>query len=121
MSAANKEKVLVELRKYHTEPFSERLATDRMNQLRAEFGVLEDKIFSMLLGSINSKIPFTDPSRELAVFRRKANLTSSDDSREDNNKKFFLSKIEALKHIIKLAKDLKFTVKIRRHRAAKTT
>ncbi|HEX3095523.1 MAG TPA: hypothetical protein VHQ20_00200, partial [Patescibacteria group bacterium] len=60
MSAIDKERIFVELRKYHTDQFPDKLANEDMQALRAEFQIIEDDIVTMLLSLVNGKLGFVD-------------------------------------------------------------
>lgn len=114
MSAMDKEKIFVELRKYHTEEFPEKLATEEMQALREEFLEIEDNIVTMLLSLVNGKLGFVDFEKELNDFGKKVKSTKTTDRSEDANREFFVSKITHLTELLLIAKNSIFKLKVPR-------
>lgn len=114
MSAIDKEKIFVELRKYHTEEFPEKLATEEMQTLREEFSEIEDNIVTMLLSLVNGKLGFVDFEQELNAFAKKIKSTKTTDRAEDKNREFFITKIAHLNQLLLIAKSAIFKLKIPR-------
>lgn len=114
MSAIDKEKIFVELRKYHTEQFPDKLATEDMQELREEFQIIEDDIVTMLLSLVNGKLAFVDFEKELADFQKKVKITKAGDRKEDENRKFFEAKITHLNDLLQIAKSAIFKLKVPR-------
>ena len=114
MAAFEKEKIFVELRKYHTDEFPERMATSKMQQLREEFSVLEDSIINMLLNLVNGKVAFVDHTAELGAFADRVKVKPSGDRSEDDNRRLFISKIEQLKNVLELGRNSNFTLRVPR-------
>ena len=114
MSAIDKEKIFVELRKYHTEEFPEKLANEEMQALREEFQIIEDDIVTMLLSLVNGKLGFVDFKKELADFTEKVKVLKTGDRSEDENRNFFLAKIAHLKELLEIAEHAIFKLKVPR-------
>lgn len=114
MSAIDKEKIFVELRKYHTEQFPDKLASENMQTLRDEFLIIEDNIVTMLLSLVNGKLGFVDFEPELASFQKKVKVTKVSDRKEDDNRNFFLAKIAHLNELLLIAKGAIFKLKVPR-------
>lgn len=114
MSAIDKEKIFVELRKYHTEEFPEKMVNENMQTLRDEFEVIEDNIVTMLLSLVNGKLGFVDFEKELADFSKKIKISKSGDRAEDKERTFFLTKIEHLNELLMIAKNAIFKLKVPR-------
>ena len=114
MSAIDKEKIFVELRKYHTEQFPDKLVNEDMQELREEFQVIEDDIVTMLLSLVNGKLAFVDFDKELKSFQNKIKITKAGDRKEDENRQFFQAKITHLQELLEIAKASIFKLKIPR-------
>lgn len=117
MSAIDKEKIFVELRKYHLSKFPAKLASQEMVNFRTEFGALEDKIISMILSLVNGKAGFIDASEELEVFKNKIKIRQAGDRLEDTDRNLFAAKIVQLQNVLAIAKGSTF--KLRKTRLAK--
>jgi hypothetical protein len=114
MSAMDKEKIFVELRKYHTDQFPDKLVNEDMQDLRKEFEVIEDNIVTMLLSLVNGKLGFVDFEAELNSFEKKVKIAKTGDRKEDSDRQFFLDKIAHLKELLTIAKASIFKLKIPR-------
>lgn len=121
MDAKNKEKVFEELRNYHLKEFPVVAANIELNDLRSEFGELEDKIIGMLLSLVNGKAEFVDATDELDAFKTKLDKYSPENG-ENESKDVFASKISWLRNILVLAKESNFKLRVKRFgiRVAKT-
>ncbi len=111
MSAIEKEKIFVELRRYHTSEFPEKLPSQELTALRSEFGLIEDRVVAMLLRFVNGKSVFVDFSEELDSFQDKVKLAPSGEQRTEENKQLFFSKTRHLSEIIGIAKVSNFKLK----------
>ncbi|HMQ02007.1 MAG TPA: hypothetical protein PKD79_02990 [Candidatus Doudnabacteria bacterium] len=100
MSAFEKENIFVELREYHMNEFPESMASTQLDELRVEFGELEDSIVNMILSLVNGKAEFEDHSEELKTFREKLNAITADTEAEKSNKNFFEAKLSHLDKIL---------------------
>ncbi len=118
MASPNKEKILTEMRTYHTTPFAETLSSDIATALRVKFAVLEDEIIAMLLGLINGKVEFVDYTKQLATFEKEVKSLTTKDTQQKQEKELFTKKILQLIDICKLADDAKFTLRPLRYRKA---
>lgn len=114
MSAIDKEKIFVQLRQYHTDAFSDKLATKQMDALRRDFTELEDSIVTMLLNLVNGKVGYVDFQKELAQFQKKVKVSKATDPAETKNRVFFSNKIEHLNQILDIARASIFRLKIPR-------
>lgn len=114
MSAIDKEKIFVELRKYHADAFPDTLANEEMQNLRKEFQIIEDDIVTMLLSLVNGKLGFVDFKKELAEFEKKAKVSKTTDKIETENRNFFTLKISHLKELLLIAESAIFKLKIPR-------
>jgi hypothetical protein len=114
MSAIEKEKIFVELRKYHVNSFDSHLATPAMTEFRRQFQELEDRIVTMLLSLVNGKLIFEDLSPELSSFQEKLKITKNKNHQEDDNRNFFIAKISHLNEILQLARAASFKLKTSR-------
>ena len=110
MSALQKEKIFEELRNYHMEKFPVKIKNDQVNNLRIEFGILEDKIISMTLSLVYGRSLFVDSTKELNSFQNKLNTTLPSQG-EESNRNMFTSKIGHLGKIILMAKESTFNFK----------
>lgn len=110
----DKEKIFVELRKYHTDAFSDKLSTPQMDELHEEFAELEDNTVSMLLSLVNGKSEFVDLSNNLAEFKKKIKVDKSTEKKEVEDRNFFTAKIEHLETILNMAKLAVFRLKVPR-------
>lgn len=118
MASPNKEKILVEMRNYHTTPFADKLSSEAANMLRVKFAALEDEIIAMLLGLINGKVEFADFSTQLKAFEKEIKALVAKDVKQKKEKELFIQKIQQLVEISKLASDAKFTLRPLRYRKA---
>ena len=118
MASPNKEKILVEMRNYHTTPFADKLSSEAANMLRVKFAVLEDEIIAMLLGLINGKVEYNDYSPELTKFEKEVKALAGKDATQKKEKELFTQKIKQLLEISQLAADAKFTLRPLRYRKA---
>jgi hypothetical protein len=107
MSAINQEKIYEELRNYHTNQFPD-TKNSEVENLRTEFGVIEDKIIGMLLSLMSGKTEFVDITKELNIFKEKIANHLPD---VDNSKQIFISKISKLFEIMAQAKESNFQMK----------
>ncbi len=114
MSAMDKEKIFVELRKYHTEQFPDKLVNEDMQNLREEFQVIEDDIVTMLLSLVNGKLGFVDFKKELTEFENKVKISKNTTKSEVENRNLFMSKISLLKELLVIAENAVFKLKIPR-------
>lgn len=114
MSAIDKEKIFVELRKYHTDAFSDKLSTADMDELREEFAEVEDATVSMLLNLVNGKQGFVDLSQDLISFKDKVKIVKGGNKAEDEDRNFFIAKIDHLESILNIAKQAVFRLKVPR-------
>jgi hypothetical protein len=114
MSAIDKEKIFVELRKYHIEQFPDKLVNEDMQTLREEFQVIEDNIVTMLLNLVNGKLGFVDFKKELAEFEGKVKVSKSTDKSEIENRNLFVTKIAQLNDLLLMAEGAIFKLKIPR-------
>lgn len=114
MSAIDKEKIFVELRKYHTEQFPDKLSTTDMQELREEFQIIEDDIVTMLLSLVNGKFAFVDFEKELENFQKKVKIVKIGNRKEDEDRTFFLAKITHLHELLLIAKSSIFKLKVPR-------
>src|SRR5688572_20699519 len=115
MSAADKEKIFVELRKYHQDAFSEQMVNEDMNRLRNELENIEDKLVNMILGLVNGKTEFVDMGEDLRNFKKKIKILPSGARQEDGDRKFFKSKVDQLDNILQIASQGTFKLKIPRY------
>lgn len=113
--AMNKEKIFEELRNYHLTQFSDKISLE-VNNLKIEFGLIEDKIIGMLLSLVNGKGEFIDSAQELNTFRDKLNTAASDDI-DTASRNLFASKIGKLLDIMVFAKESNFKLRTVRPRA----
>ena len=114
MGAIQKEKIYIELRKYHLEEFPANMSTENMGKKLKEFRDIEDNIINMLLGLVNGKTVFTDFSNELKSFRKKVKVTPTSDRLEDADRNMFNSKAERLSEIMQIAEEIGFELKTRK-------
>jgi hypothetical protein len=120
MSAIAKEKVFDELRKYHLDAFPKKLATERMDEMRAEFELTEDKVITMLLRLVNGKEVFADTTKELHEFQKKIEALPQASPDEVENQNLFKLKINGLLDILAFAKQSDFQLrKVRLKKGAK--
>lgn len=111
MSAAQKEQIYVELRKYHLDEFPESFSNASMNELLAEYRILEDEVITMLLSLVNGKSEYSDLSRSLKNFSDKATILPEGDKTEAKHRKHFADKTEQLGRILQIAKQASFKVR----------
>lgn len=117
MSAFDKEKVFVELRKYHLNEFPKSLSTPRMASLLEEYKSLEDSIVSMIFGLVNGKTEFVDFKPQLVDFNKKLDKkaeSAQEDKLEEENKALFLSKSVELTEILNIAESGDFKLRPQR-------
>ena len=117
MSVIDREKIYGELRNYHLEQFPN-ITNPRVNNLRVEFGVIEDTIIGMILSLVNGKAEFIDTTNELNAFRDRLKIVMPAGLEEDANRNLFASKLERLGDLLVLAKESHF--KLRTVRVAKS-
>lgn len=113
MSAAKKEQIYVELRKYHLNEFPDSYTDPVINDLLQEYRILEDQAVSMLLGLVNGKTEYTDLTREFLAFEAKIKLASEQSQTKDLS--LFKTKLNNLEQIIHLAKSASFVMRPVRH------
>lgn len=118
MASPNKEKILTEMRNYHTTPFADELSSETANKLRVKFATLEDEIIAMLLGLINGKVEFVDYASELKTFEKEVLSLKGKDAPQKEEKQLFSQKIIQLIDISKVAEEAKFTLRPLRYRKA---
>lgn len=111
MSAAQKEQIYVELRKYHLDEFPEVLSNPAMNDALSEYRTLEDEIISMLLGLVNGKSEYVNVTDDLQSFNSKVKQLPKGNETEINERKHFVDKAAQLEHILNLAQSGSFTVR----------
>ena len=116
MASADKEKILIELRNYHTTPFADVLSSDAMNLMRVKFATLEDEIIAMILGLINGKVEYSSFNKELVVFQTSVNALNEKSEVGKAERALFISKIEQLLEITKLAEAANFRLRPQRFR-----
>lgn len=109
MSAAQKELIYVELRKYHLDEFPDSFGSAKLNELLAEYRQLEDQAVSMLLGLVNGKSEFADLAQDIKNFDSKVKLNTGDEAKKDRD--LFVSKLRQLERIIHLAGTASFTIR----------
>ncbi|QQS23369.1 hypothetical protein IPM19_02290 [bacterium] len=109
MSALQKEQIYVELRKYHLDELPDSFANPKLNELLAEYRLLEDQSISMLLGLVNGKSEIADFSNDYENFAAKIEMLN--DVEDKNDKQHFHSKLESLKYIISMAQAASFTIR----------
>ena len=119
MSAFEKEKIFVELRKYHTDEFPKKMSTEKMEKLHTDFVELEDHVVNMILSLVNGKVAFVDLTKEITTFTNLVKIKPAGDRAEDKDRTFFLSKIKQLLAILNIAKESTF--KLRLPRGVKAT
>ncbi len=103
MSAFEKEKIFIELRKYHLEGFPKTLSSQEMTSLLVEYKEIEDAIVSMIFGLVNGKTAYVDFSTQLKDFDKKARPGISTNKIETSDRELFLSKSSQLSTIINIA------------------
>ncbi|HYE22788.1 MAG TPA: hypothetical protein VD998_04335 [Verrucomicrobiae bacterium] len=119
MNAKDKEIVYDELRSYHLNVIPEKLSTETMNNYRIEFGLIEDKVVSMLLQLVNGKTAFVDHSKEIESFEEKVKLSATA-LNENHDRSLLSTKMGKLKEIVALAKLMPFELrKLRPKKIAK--
>ena len=114
MSAIDKEKIFVELRKYHTEEFPEKFTTEEMQSLRDDFLIIEEDIVTMLLSLVNGKLGFVDFEKELKDFEGKVKSVKPTSKVEEKDRDFFITKIALLNDLLLIAKNAIFKLKVPR-------
>lgn len=107
--ALDKEKIYEELRNYHTHLFPAKIKNPTVNELRVEFGQMEDKIIGMILSLANGKAEFVDSSKELANFADKLRRNMPADQEASRN--LFAAKIGKLTQLLTVAKDAGFRLR----------
>lgn len=113
MASADKEKILVELRAYHTTPFADSLSSDAVSVLRHNFADLEDEIVSSILNLVNGKAEYVSYDKQLSDQKKKVvKLTDI----EQQEKELFLQKIEQLGAILAAAEQAQFKMRPARFR-----
>ncbi|MDQ3018929.1 MAG: hypothetical protein M3Q64_03600 [bacterium] len=110
MSAGEKEKILIELREYHVEEFSD-FSTSEMKDLLIEFRKIEDSIINMLLSLVNGKSEFVDFSSELDKFEANLNGIPETTEEEKAGKNLFKSKIVRLRNFLAIGSTGTFTLR----------
>ncbi len=122
MSAFEKEKIFVELRKYHLEEFPKPLATEQMTTLLTEYKEIEDAIVSMIFGLVNGKTEFVDFRTQLKDFNKKVKPGLTTDKAETSNRELFLSKSFQLSNILDIASGGNFKLRpIRKPKIIRST
>ncbi len=111
MSALNKEKIYEELRNYHANAFPDKFPTEKLDNLRAEFGVIEDEVISMLLGLVNGKRVIVELGDSVTNFQKKLN---------ESEQEVFASKSAQLLDLMAMAKGFDFQLRKVRVKAVKT-
>lgn len=112
MSSIDKEKILVELREYHLTELPEKLSSETLTSLRAEFAEFEDKFINMVLSLVNGKDVFVDLKSEISHFQK--GLKSNTDGKAKDIE-LFNQKIDALLKTLAIAEESSF--KLRKVRA----
>lgn len=111
MSALAKEKIFEELRNYHTHQFPA-IKSPEMNNLRTEFGAMEDRIVGMILSTISGRAEFIDFAKELDTFQDKLKRTMpADGNNDETSRNLFASKISQLSEMMALAKESGFKLR----------
>ncbi len=108
--ALDKEKIYEVLRNYHTHHFPTKIKNATVNDLRLEFGQMEDKIIGMILSLANGKAEYVDSSKELANFEDKLNRNLPP-NQEDATRNLFASKIVQLSDLLAMAKEAGFRLR----------
>ncbi len=111
MSAINKEKIFEQLRNYHLRQFPATVKNLQVNDLRAEFAVIEDKVIGMLLRLVDGKEEFADTTVELNTFQDKINRHMPQNGEDEESKNLFATKISQLLGILALAKESGFKLR----------
>lgn len=111
MSAIQKEQIYAELRKYHLDEFPETLSNLDMDNLLAEYRILEDEVIAMLLGLVNGKSEYVDLTGSLKTFIDKAKPKPKGNKSEISEREHFVLKSEQLRHILGIAERASFTVR----------
>jgi hypothetical protein len=108
--AMDKEKIYEELRNYHTNRFPEKIKNPRVNDLRIEFGEMEDSIIGMILSLISGNTEFVDATKELATFEDKLQTVMPTEG-NDANRNLFATKIKWLGELLVMAKEANFKLR----------
>lgn len=109
MSAAEKERIFVELREYHLTN-REDFSSDQARQFAKQFLALEDQAVNMMLSFISGKEEFQDMSSDFETL--KANLPKDlDHSSDQADKNYFISRIQKIEKILALAAKSSFKVR----------
>ncbi|HAG27291.1 TPA: hypothetical protein DCG61_00690 [Patescibacteria group bacterium] len=111
MNAQGKERIYEKLRDYHVNSFESALSTDKMDKLRVEFAVIEDATVAMLLGLVNGKSEYIDYTEDLKNIKKKSKISPKGNRDEDEDRKFFIEKIDSLEGILNQALDAKFLLR----------
>ena len=111
MSAINKERIFEQLRNYHLQQFPATVKNLRVNEFRAEFGTIEDKVIGMLLKLVDGKEEFADSTSELNAFQDKINRHMPENGEDEESRNLFITKIGQLSGILTLAKESGFTLR----------
>lgn len=111
MTAIAKEKIIDELRNYHLPAFPDKLTTEHMDDMKTQFGLIEDKTIAMLLSLVNGKAIFADVGSELEAFKNKITSPSTSAVLEAGDRALFLTKIDKLMEIMNLAKVSNFQLR----------
>ncbi len=116
MASADKEKILTELRNYHTTPFEDKLSSDAATVMRVKFATLEDEIIAMILGLINGKVEYSNFDKQLATFKKSVSSLADNSKAEKVEKELFVTKIDQLSEVLKLAEAANFRLRPPRYR-----
>lgn len=108
MSAFDKEKVFVELRKYHLEELPKVLTSPESSGFLEEYKNLEEQIVSMIFGLVNGKAEYIELGPKLTEFMNKTSTLSVADQ------KTLKSKAEHLLEVIQVAKSGDFHLRPQR-------
>jgi len=106
----NKERILTELRAYHSNTFPTDTPSKEESLLKEEIEELEDKITGMLLRLVNGKAEFTDSSSTLEAVLGRVNTLPKTTLR-GNYRDQFLLRLGQLSTLLTLAKELVFRMR----------
>jgi hypothetical protein len=111
MSAIDKEKIFDELRNYHTHRFPVKIKNLELDNLRAEFVEMEDRIVGMILSLVNGKAEFMDATKELEAFQKKLETIGQTGHMDETSRNLFAAKIGKLEDLMVFAKKSDFKLK----------
>jgi hypothetical protein len=95
----SREQLFDKMRNYHNNAFPDNFSTKELTDLRENFRRIEDQTISMTLRVIYGKAEFVDSSQDLTYF-----VTESTKLPAGDLKSMYVSKIEQIRELLKLAK-----------------